>query len=239
MKRFILISMLVFVLGTPVSAADILGTFADYTYLLRQSFNVDTSDTGYLSDTIAHQFVRLSVITIVPITHGTKGIFYDTTIYHKDHYNLDTLIWDIYSVQWIHEDTIKTLRRVPQHLFTEAFEKMFPQSLLGEAQTPIERRPYFYDHLDDKNGKIFIYPAPIRNGDTLRIIAWSKVHDIVASDHLSNISQKYRSPIFHFAAYLIARAKQHPLVGLYRQDYQEAMAFAMTHGGGQVADTTR
>jgi len=229
MKKIALIlSTFALFLSTNVFAADVLGTFSDYTYLLRQSFNVDTSDQAYLSDTIAHQFVRLSVVTLGPMLRGDKAVFHDTTVYHKDHYGLDTTIWGISSVQWVHADTVKTLKWIPQSRFGETYQQM-----AAPAQTAVERRPYFYDHIDDT---LFVFPAPIRNGDTLRIVAWKKVPSIAASDNLSGIPQKYRSPIFHFAAYLIARAKQHPLTALYRQDYQEAMTFAMTHGGQPIAE---
>ena len=229
MKKIVLMSStFVLVLCTPVSAADILGTFSDYTYLLRQAFSVKVSDTFYLSDTIAHQFVRLSVVTLGPMLRGDKAVFHDTTVYHKDHYGLDTTIWGISSVQWIHDDSVKTLDRIPQSLFGKTYKP-----LAKTAQTSVERRPYYYDHIEDT---LFVFPVPIRNGDTLRIVAWRKVPSIAASDNLSGIPQKYRSPIFHFAAYLIARAKQHPLVGLYRQDYQEAMTFALTYGRQQVVE---
>ncbi len=229
MKKIVLIlSSFVLILSSNAFPADVLDGFTSYSHLSRTMFGVDTADKSFVSDTTIHDLVRLSVITLGPALRGNKGVFFDTTVYHRDMYGLDSTIWGVSSVQWIHGDTVKTLIRIPQNLFGETYQKF-----AKAAEGPMERRPYFWDHIDDT---LILFPVPIRNADSLRITAWRKVSSISASDNLASIPQKFRAPFVHYAAYLLARAKQHPLVQLYRQDYIDAMSLIMSQEFN-IADT--
>ena len=219
MKTVATVLFLLLVLPSVLKAADILETFADYSYMLRRAFHQDTANRDFLDDTTANQFVRFAVVTLMPVLRADKAVFTDSLIYAKSAYLLDSTLLGITAVYWFSVDSVKVLDRVPMSLW-----KLHYQKLLKDADKALHRRPYFYDYTDDT---LFIYPTPVINGDDIRIVGWRKIPSLAAVDSLVNIPQKFRAPIFHYAAWLVARARQHPLLGEYKAAYVESMRFVL------------
>lgn len=215
MKRLLLLLLLVV---TPVKAADLLGTFKNYAHLQRQMLGTDTTDTGYLPDTTAHQFTRIAVSAVVPPIQAVKTVLYDTTQFLKDAYSLDTTITGIISVQWRVQDTVRTVNYLPMEQWNSLPVKQASET---DPNRPQDRRPFVYDYID---GTMFINPIPIQGGDSLRIVAFRQVPSIAAVDSLALIPQEYRYPVLFFSVWQIAIAKQHPMVEQYHQSYMEAIA---------------
>lgn len=223
MKKIILI-LLFSLLWVSVEGADILEDFAGYTEMLRMMFHRTPTSTSFIDDTTAHQFIRLSVITLSPILKADKATFWDTTVTNKNAYALDTTIWGILGLNWIKADTIRPLVCVEmQDWYNRAIAEKRPLQLAA-GSTPFDKRPYYYDHIDDT---LFLFPSPTIEGDSIRIIAWQKVKSIAASDKLSDIPQKYRAPIVHYAAWLLARSRQHPQTEQFRLGFTEALQIAL------------
>ena len=227
MKKILLVCIFCVVLtGVPVGGADILEDFAGYTEMLKMLFHVQSAstNTGFVDDTTAHQFVRLSIITLSPILKADKAMFIDTTRFFQSVYALDTALWGILGVEWVHADTNQPIEYMPRSQWREQTIARGWPLMLRHATKKQSRRPYFYDHIDDT---LFLFPTPIIGGDTLRITGWRKVSSIAASDNLDQIPQKFRAPIVHYAAWLLARARQHRFVNEYRLGFTEALNIAL------------
>lgn len=226
MRKNSIILLIVFCLLLPVytQEADVLEGFTDYAAMLRMMFGHEPAAVDFVSDTTANSFLRLSIISLSPILKADKAVFWDTTVYFKSVYALDTTIWGIFGIEWIHADTNQPIDYVPRSEWKRRAKHEGKQIQLRKGVTPFERRPYYYDHIDDT---LFLFPTPIIGGDSLRITAWRKVLSISASDNLDQIPQKFRAPIVHYAAWLIARSQQHPLTELYRLGFNESLQMAL------------
>lgn len=216
MRKYLVILLL---LSSTVNSADILETFTDYRETIRRAFDVAIDDEAYASDSTINQFVRISVATLVAPIRSNKKIFTDTTLFLDENYPLDSTITTIYGVYWKSEDSVKALDYVPVGQWSKSLGDL--KKFLAESELSFEQRPYYYDFTDDE---LLLYPVPIRNGDTLKIMALRKVPSLSAVDSLATIPQNYRAPVFHYACYLLARAKQHPLTNNYKADFAESMA---------------
>ena len=235
MRRILFILMLVPVLlWSTAQSADLLETYKDYRFMMRQLLGTDTTDKDYLSDTLANQMTRLSVSVVLPATRAIKTVLWDTTEFKKDAYTLDTTVTGIIAVQWRHNDTLKSLVHTPMEQWNQLLIKR-----AGDASpnASSDRRPFVYDYID---GTVFIHPIPIEIGDSLRIIAWRRVPSIAAVDSLSLIPQQYRHPIVLYAAWQIARARQHGGAKALHEAFIEAMAMvnaSLNRKGTAVAPT--
>lgn len=225
MKKSLLVCVFCMLLtGMPVKGADILEDFAGYTEMLRMLFHRVPASTNFVDDTTAHQFIRLSVITLSPILKADKATFIDTTVVFNNVYVLDTAIWGILGVEWVRYDTNQVIEYMPRSEWrARTLERGWPL-MLRHATKDQTRRPYFYDHIDDT---LFLFPTPIKGGDTLRITGWQKVTNIAVADDLDQIPQKFRAPIVHYAAWLLARSRQHLFINEYRLGFTEALNIAL------------
>lgn len=107
-----------------------------------------------------------------------------------------------------------------------------PKKQATDADTPYDRRPDYYDYTDSL---LFLYPVPIIAGDTIRILAWTKV-PAPSSDSLVSIPIEYRDAVLKYATYMTAKSRQHPLTELvYKRDYDEAIAILRSIYGRQSA----
>ncbi len=216
MRKYLVILLL---LASTSYSADILETFTDYRETIRRAFDVAIDDTDYASDSTLNQFVRISVATLVKPIRSNKKIFIDTTLFLTESYSLDSSITNIYGVYWKSEDSVVALDHVPVGQWSKNLGDL--KKFLAESDLPLSARPYYYDFTDDE---LLLYPVPVKIGDTLKIMALRKVPSLAAVDSLATIPQDYRAPVFHYACYMLARAKQHPLTNNYKADFAESMA---------------
>ncbi len=224
--------LLIILLASSVQGADILENFKNYRHLIRQAFDVDTVDTDFMDDSTLNQFVRISVITLTAPLQSNKKIFTDTTVFRQKQYALDSTIVTIYDVFWEKQDTIRPLAYMKVGNWSKGIGDL--KKFLADEGQSLEKRPYFYDFTDDE---ILLYPTPINGGDTIKIMALRKVPSLSAVDSLATVPQNYRAPIYHYACWLVARAKQHPLKEDYRLGYTEAIAFLRASEGRAVEVT--
>lgn len=219
MKKILLIFLLLLPLN--VVADDLLDSLRDYQVGLRKAFCVDTASQSFISDAYADFWIRLSIASIVPATKADKAVIYDTTVFRQKTYALDTTIAGISGVQWVKYDTIKPLRYMSMENWQRGYGDLVRS--LGDESGALERRPYFYDYSDSN---LFLYPAPITGGDSLQIVCWRKTRSLMTDSSFASIPRMYRAAVLHYAAWMIARSKQNPLLEHFRQSYIESIQLA-------------
>ncbi len=218
MKRIPLILFLIGVMCCS-SQAQILNRFIDVTWQARNDLNSDTANTLLLPAYEANSRIRtaMSLVnrlvgdnrtnTAVPVSINTyKYGLPDSTI-------SDTIVLaksEIVSVQWIRSDTIKTLNRVPRASWYEQEH----QSTKGQGR--FLGRPSHYDYYDDT---IYFHPIPSRV-DTIYVTSIDNIYRLDTVTTLSSIHEDYRQAILKYVVYETAKARQHPLTAMYKQDYE-------------------
>lgn len=224
MKHWLLTLVIVLVCLPAAHSADILEDFTGYSRMLRSLFNQSPTDADFISDTVAHDIIRLSVITLAPALQADKAVFWVTTTNAVGEYALDTSVIGILGVEFQSADTVWPIIYMPRNRWwTESANR---SRLLSEGERRLDRIPYFFDYTDDT---LLLFPDPIYTGDSIRITAYRKILSLAAADNLDAIEQEYRGPIVHYAAWMWARARQHPLVEQYRQGFNDAVQ--LTLGG--------
>jgi len=210
MKRigYIIVLML---LPCLVHAGGFLGTIENYRDQIKRRLNVKTSSTAFISDTVANQFIREAVVTMMPAIRADKTVWTITTTYKQNAYSLDSTVLGISSVEWSKNDSVKSFVPVPRAKFYE----MEHRETAGQ-KNGYDRRPSYYDYIDDQ---IFVYPPPTVVGDTIKIVGWQKVVNIDTATDLSAIPQVYRPAILTYSIYLIARRGERRDAEMFYRDY--------------------
>lgn len=212
----ILLTLLVFSLfALPVASADLfLSNFLKYRHTIRTSLGLDTSSAAF-SDTTLNDFVRQATYHITPTTQFRQRQFSFATTYKQNTYVLDTAIMQIIAVEWFNVDSIKSIIYAPK---TSWYQLPVKQS--KNETKRYARLPSYYDFTDSL---IFLYPVPIIVGDSIRILASTKLPDFNSKDTLTMVPIEYRDAILKYATYLAARSRSHPLTQLFYQEYQETI----------------
>jgi len=212
MKRLILIAVLL-VFAASVSAADFMDSFAEYQTQIRLNLGVTATNTSYAADTTLNRVIRLSAIHINNLLKTYKTINEFVTVYHDGSYDLDSVIGVIY-VEWSKNDSVKALVYAPKGQWYQ----LEVQEIA--SQKDYKKRPSYYDFVD---GTLYLFPAPVIAGDTIRVTGWEKIGNISAAASLTDIKQRYRTAVLAYATYRMALSRTHPSTQLFKGDYEEAV----------------
>jgi len=228
-----LLTIVVFMVIAGSARAEILSTVAGAMYRARADLNVDTTDTEYLSNAEAGHRIKEAVSLINRLvgdnrTNTTIPMAINTYVYHlPDSSAADTLNrwWEsIVSVQFVRADTIKTLLRVPRAMWYEK-DHQFSKGSKG-----LLAHPSYYDYYDDS---LYVFPVPSRV-DTLTVTTTDKITSLNAITTLISIDEVYRPAIVKYVVYETAKARQHPMVLLYKQDYERLWGLLFPRFNPQV-----
>jgi hypothetical protein len=185
--------------------------FADCRVYMRTL--LDVSGTT-LSDSTANMFLRDAAHSVNFELAAKKALLTDTLVRKKGTYKLDSFAV-IVSVDIKFNDTIKSLLYVPR----EKWSSQTHQSTFGAKG--FLRFPSYFDWNDSL---IFIAPAPFSSGDSIFFVGIRRLPISDSGGSLSYLSLEYRIAVVKYAAFLAARAKQHPMAGSFLQDYKEYVA---------------
>ncbi len=211
-------------LAIPVWSADYADNFKQYRFQMKRKLGIDTSSVEP-SDTTLNQFVREAIIKVSPIIQSNKASFNFNTTFRSNSYSLDTAVTGILSVYWSKNDSIKTLIKAPMETW---YTLLSAEESMLSGKSAWQNRPSYYDYRD---GYIVLFPTPIRNGDTIRYDAFTKIKDISGPTvDLTTIPQKYRVAIVEYATYLLAQNLQHSAGTLIKQDFDESVSLLLNRG---------
>lgn len=225
MKKLLFVLLLLFT--SSVSGADsYLDDFQHYRHKIRTALGMDTSSTAF-SDTTLNDLVRESIYHIIPTTQFRVREFSFATTYKNGKYALDTSIMEIIAVEWFELDSIKTMIYAPRNIWYS-----LPLKLTSTEANPYPSRPSYYDNTDSL---IFLYPLPIKAGDSVRILASTQLGD-TAINHPERIPIEFRNAVLKYTTYIAARSRSHPLTQIFWQEYQEAIVNTR-RAYGRPADT--
>ncbi len=228
MNRFILILIIV-LFAVSVQGADLfLDTFPDYRGAIKSALGLDVGSSAYTDSTL-NDFVRQSVYHITPSIQLRQKEFSFPTTYKNNRYALDTAIMEIIAVEWFAKDSLKSIIYAPK---TSWYQLPVKQS--KEEPEAYSRRPSYYDFTDSL---IFLYPVPIVVGDSIRILASTKLPNFNSIDTVDAIPIEYRLAVLKYATYLAARSRSHHFTQLFFQEYQETIANIRRAYGRPVENT--
>ena len=213
MKKLLLVLFLMSQFVTSYSA-DYAGNFAGYRAQVKNAFDVSTSNSTWVTDTVLNDLIRQGIIAVSPIIQARKKTYVTTTTYRVGTYNLDSAVVGVTDVYWSKNDSLKTLVYAPKEKWYQV------ETGLAGVGVGYNSRPSYYDWID---GKLFLYPVPARNGDTIKYEAYCKVSDISAKDSLLQIPQVYRTAVIDYVVYRVALSKQSPLLDAYYRNYVESI----------------
>jgi len=202
--------------------AEILYTFTTMTERARNDLGIDASNTTYLSDTTAHDRIREGMRMVNSLLRYNRTDSIVVTAVKTYKYRLRTNNAGVTSVQWIRDDTIKTLLPIPKGQWG-AQEHQHTKEKSGML-----KRPSYYDFYDDT---LYLYPIPTRI-DSIYVTTWDRIESgdstvsslpVDTASTLAAIKEIYRPAVLKYIIYETAKANQHPLTAIYRQDYEEMM----------------
>ena len=205
--------LFVILLATSVWSADYADSFSEYRIQVKNALGVSTSNTTWVSDTTLNDMIRQAVIAVGPIVKSKKETFNIITTYQQAAYDLDTTVVGLITVYYEKNRNVRTFLYAPKESWYQIFK--------DETDKDFTSDPLYYDNIDDK---LFLYPTPSKNGDTIKYEAFTKVNSISALDSLSTIPQQYRTAILDYVCYRVAVLKQHPLTDVYYRNYQESVS---------------
>ena len=211
-KLFFLLTLL---LATSVLSADYADSFSEYRIQVKNALGVEITNSTWVSDTTMNDMIRQAVIAVGPIVRPKKEQFSFITTYMSGTYDLDSTVLGISDIYWRKNDSLKTFTYMPKQSWYQSEVRVLT------GKTGFEMQPTYYDFEDDK---LFLFPIPINNGDTIVYDAFTKVIDVSASTDLSTIPQQYRTAILDYVCYRVAVLKQHPLTDIYYRNYQESIS---------------
>ena len=214
MKKYIYFITFMLMFGVTHSA-DFCGSFSEYRTQMRRKLDIKQSNTAYADDSTLNQFIRESVVHVVPLINGYTTTAVVTTSYGDNSYAIDTSLVDIESVEWSYNDSIKSMIYVPKAQWYQMENKE------TGTKDGYEKRPSYYDFTDSY---LYLYPVPTKSGDSIIITGTGKIKSLAGSDSLSNIPQKYRDVVLNYAVYQLSRAKQHPAWESFYRDYAESVS---------------
>jgi hypothetical protein len=198
-------------------SGDFLLSMQDYRNQIKNKLGIANSNTTWMTDTVLNQLVREAIVTVNPIMRGYKTTKTVVTRFDSSDYPLDSLI-GIGSVVWYKNDTARSI----PYLAREKWATITPQNTYG-AGDPYTERPVVYDYTDNV---ISFFPIPTSE-DSVKIYGWNKIPNITIVSQVAQIPQKYRVAVLKYATWLVARAKQHPQLGTFLDEYRESLVFLM------------
>lgn len=198
--------MLLFTTSYP---ADVLDSYSSYRSQIKRNLSIADADTLFMSDSSMNEMIRLGVISVLNDMKGVKEEFSFLTSYKQGTYSLDSLAMGVVDVRWSKNDSVKTFLYVPK-------EKWYQMEFKHVGEAKYEKRSSYYDFNDDN---LFIYPTPVKTGDTIKYQAWRKIPSISAVDSLSIVPQKVRPMVADFITSRVAKAEGHPLASFYMGEY--------------------
>jgi len=221
--RRITILLLMFGVLAVNSHAEILTRFIDVTWQARNDLNVDTANTTYLPAYEANSRIQaaMSIVNKLVGDNRTNTAIPITVNTYK--YALPTDYMAVTSVQWIRADTVKTLLNVPRAAW---YEQEHQET---KGKTGLLARPSHYDFYDDT---IYVHPLPSQT-DTLYVTTTHEFPSLESYSTLAGVDEDYRVAILKYVIYETAKARQHPLVALYKQDYERLWTILFPNFGPQ------
>ena len=211
MKKILFILLLL--ISGNVLSDDYANSFSEYRIQVKNAFGVRTDNSTWVSDTTMNDMIRQAVIAVGPIVRNKKETFSFLTVINQGAYDLDSTVLGLITVYYEKNDIIRTFSYAPKGHWREIFPKDEKKDYILE--------PSYYDYIDDK---LFLYPTPPVNGDTIKYEAFTKVNSISALDSLSLIPQQYRTAVLDYVCYRVAVLRQHPLTDVYYRNYKESIA---------------
>lgn len=233
------ISIVLFMIGLLTVSVDaqILNTLTDVIRRARNDLNVDTSNATYLPLVEGNGRIReaMSLVnrlvgdnrtnTVVPLVVNTYKYGLKDSVTGSP----DTVVLArsaITSVQWIRADSIKTLTFIPRASWSEQAHQT-TKGIKGLAHHP--------SHFDFYDDTLYIHPVP-SEVDTLYVTSTDNIYGLDTTTTLAIIHEDYRPAILAYVVYHTARARQHPLVALYKQDYERLWMLLFPGFNPQVAN---
>jgi len=211
MKKIMFLFIMLF--ATSVWSADYADSFSEYRIQVKNALGVATTNSTWVSDTTLNDMIRQAVVAVGPIVRPKKETFSFVTTYQQGAYSLDTTVLGLITVYFEENDKIRTFLYTPK----EKWYQLFP----NDTSKDYSIGPSYYDYIDDK---LFLYPTPPVNGDTIKYEAYTKINSISALDSLSLVPQQYRTAVLDYVCYRVATLKQHPLTEVYYRNYQESIS---------------
>jgi hypothetical protein len=182
-----------------VAADDFMYTKAGYTAQMRRKLGYAQSNIGALPDADAEAFIEEGVAFAMPLVRASKQIRMVVTSYQVNDYALDSTTLGVISVWWKSGSYFKAL----QHLPISEWDKVEHKTTSGQSDTLL-KRPSYYDFSDSV---LSLYPVPSVSGDTIRILSWNDIGNVVALDTLKAIPQQYRIVVLNYATWAAALSR--------------------------------
>ena len=236
------ILFLLILLCSSVQSSDYLDSLRNMQVAIRSALHFDTLATGGLTDEETQRWIQEAVVTTMPLMRGIKGVDSFVTAGNQIAYSLDSTILGITSVRWSKNDTLKLLQYVPMEQWFEVLKVVKTSDEIGKTLgklKPADKRPSFYDYIDNE---IYLYPVPtFPTGDTIKIVSWKKMTNILSDSSFTTIPTEYRVVILKYALWRAASSLEVPLAQLYYQDYIKFVSdinTSLNRKGPPVAPTT-
>lgn len=212
MKRLLFI---ILILASVAYGADFLDNFTEYRNQAKRNLNLNIANTSFLSDSSWNQFIREGAIEVMAAAHGVKRVYTDSLLRGTNVYSLDSLITNVITVWWQKGDSIKALLPVPMAQWYQMEHKTC------RGKKGFDLRPSYYDNTEDK---LFLFPTPFKNGDTIKIIASVKIPDIAALDSLDIIPEQYRTTVCDYVTWKAASSRGNFQSAIYERKYLSGIA---------------
>lgn len=226
-KLFVLLLVLT---GGVASAADFMDSFSAYRSQMRRALGVDVTNTTYLSDSTANEFLREGVMTVSPQVGGDRFDTTFRTIFWRSNYTLDTFVMGVKAVVISKNDTAKGLLYVPMSQWYQMEHKT-----TTAQQDNYLRRPSYWDFYDNK---VWLYPPPTIANDTVRVFVWRKPRQISDTTNLTALHPMARLAVLKYAIWQAAQARQHPNTPMYKGEYDVALMNAIKSIDGGIGVQT-
>ncbi len=205
----------ILLLASATYGADFLDSFTEYRNQAKRNLNLNIANTSYLSDSSWNQFIREGAVEVMNAVHGIKRVYTDSLLRGINVHTLDTLVTNVVAVWWQKGDSIKALLPVPMSQWYQMGHKTC------RGRRGFDARPSYYDNTE---GKLFFYPTPMINGDTLKTIASIDVPDIAASDSLNIIPKQHRTTVCDYVTFKAAASKGGFQAAIYERKYLNGIA---------------
>lgn len=215
MKKIV---FLIVLCASTVNAADLLDDITDIRTFIRLELGYDSASSGPMSDGHLDLYTRIAVVVVNPLIQGMTIIDSNQTLsVNVNRYAIDTTMVNVLSVEMKAADSVVAFVYIPREVWYQQ------QRTITSVANPW---PSNYDYTDDN---VFVFPTPTYsevNNDTLMIVGVRKVLNLMVDDSLNVelklIPQKYRYVIAEYATYRVARAIEHSMIQIIRQDLIDA-----------------
>lgn len=194
MKKLILLTITILVLGGAAIADDFLDSTREMCSMVKQNLSLSTNSPK-VADSIITKYIREAYCILAPAVAAMS--FMDTilTVAYTQVYDLDSHLIQVEKVYFVNKDTLIPLHHIP----TGGLDTLYPSGYTLAGKNGWEAHPSYYDwsiavwNSSYHRLHITFYPIPVGTGDTIIVEGVSKVGGIASdSTFTSEFPVSYR-----------------------------------------------